>query len=101
MRYLAFYSSQILIRFPNPSGNIREVPLNPEVLKGITPPDRRAYVLKLPASCDAGDVSRRLRENLQYHQMRGRSEARSEEEGFSRRILKKYGPGYGPSPPQR
>jgi membrane-bound lytic murein transglycosylase D len=38
--------------------------LNPEMLKGVTPPNRREYIVKLPGTADAGDVSRRLQSNL-------------------------------------
>jgi membrane-bound lytic murein transglycosylase D len=38
--------------------------LNPEMLKGITPPDRNGYTLKLPNSADPDDVSKKLQTSL-------------------------------------
>jgi membrane-bound lytic murein transglycosylase D len=38
--------------------------LNPEMLKNVTPPDRKEYLLKLPSSADPEDVSKKLQASL-------------------------------------
>ncbi len=65
--------------------------LNPEMLKGVTPPNRRQYVLKLPEDADAQDVSNRLRTSLSNsRQIVGVIKHSVKKKDSLPRILKRY-----------
>lgn len=65
--------------------------LNPEIRTGVTPPNRNGYILKLPESADAGDVSRRVQASLtNSRQIVGVIKHSVKKKDSLPRILKKY-----------
>ncbi len=69
--------------------------LNPEMLKGVTPPNRREYILKLPAGTDAEDVSRKLQATLaNSRRIVGVVKHPVKKKDSLQRILKRYHIGY-------
>lgn len=69
--------------------------LNPEMLKGVTPPNRKEYILKLPANADAEHVSKSLEATLtNSRQIVGVVKHSVKKKDSLQRILKRYGIGY-------
>jgi membrane-bound lytic murein transglycosylase D len=66
--------------------------LNPEMLKGITPPNRKEYVLKLPEDTDPTDVSKKLQVSLSdSRRIVGVIQHSVKKKDSLPRILRKYG----------
>jgi membrane-bound lytic murein transglycosylase D len=65
--------------------------LNPEMLKGVTPPNSKGYIVKLPESADPEDVSKKLETNLAHsRQIVGVIKHSVKKKDSLPRILKRY-----------
>jgi hypothetical protein len=65
--------------------------LNPEILKGITPPDRKEYLIKLPGTPELDGVSRKLEADLKNgKQVVGLTRVCVTKKDPITRILKRY-----------
>jgi membrane-bound lytic murein transglycosylase D len=65
--------------------------LNPEMLKGVTPPNRNGYIIKLPENADTGDVCKRVQASLaDSRQIVGVIKHSVRKKDSLPRILKKY-----------